>query len=252
VHCPTNAQLSVYLTVNIQYSVQFVHFIISVKQNAQLSVYSNCQYTVHCAVCIFYYICPKNAQLSVYSVNIQYTVQFVHFIISVQKMHNYLFTLSVYSTQSRLYIFFITDQKMLIYLFTLSINSTMCSLYNYYIGPTNAQLSVYSNCQYTVHCAVCTFYYICPTNAELSVQSNCQYTVHCSVCTFIISVQPMQNYLLTLSIYSKLCSLYILLYLHNKFTIICSLTVNIEYTVQFVHFIISVQQMHNYLFTLSI
>jgi len=31
-----------------------------------------------------------------------------------------------------------------------------------------------------------------------------------------------------------------------------TLTVNIQYTVQFVHFIISVQQMHNYLFTLTV
>jgi len=30
------------------------------------------------------------------------------------------------------------------------------------------------------------------------------------------------------------------------------LTVNIQYTLQFVHFIISVQQMHNYLFTLTV
>ena len=31
-----------------------------------------------------------------------------------------------------------------------------------------------------------------------------------------------------------------------------TLTVNIQYTVQFVHFIISVQQMHNHLFTLTV
>jgi len=42
-----------------------------------------------------YYICPTNAQLSVNSVTIQYTVQFVYFIISAQQMHSYLFTLIV-------------------------------------------------------------------------------------------------------------------------------------------------------------
>jgi len=31
-----------------------------------------------------------------------------------------------------------------------------------------------------------------------------------------------------------------------------TLTVNLQYTVQFVHFIISVQQMHNYLFTVTV
>jgi len=37
----------------------------------------------------------------------------------------------------------------------------------------------------------------------------------------------MHNYLLNLSIYSTLYSLYILLYLHNKITIICSLYMSI-------------------------
>jgi len=83
------------LTVNIQYTLQFVHFIISVQQmhNYLFTVTVNIVYTVQ--FCTIYYICPTNAQLSVYSVNIQYTVQFVYFIISVQKMHNYLFSLSI-------------------------------------------------------------------------------------------------------------------------------------------------------------
>jgi len=38
------------------------------------------------------------------NVIIQYTVQVLHFIISVQQMQNYLFTLSIYSTLCNLYI----------------------------------------------------------------------------------------------------------------------------------------------------
>ena len=91
--------------------------------NAKLCIHSNSQYTVHCAVCTFYYICPTIAQLSVYPVNIQYTVQFVHFIISVQKMQNYLFTLTVhiqYTVQFVHFIIFV--QQMHNYLFTLTVN----------------------------------------------------------------------------------------------------------------------------------
>jgi len=37
--------------------------------------------------------------------------------------------------------------------------------------------------------------------------------------------------------------------MHNY---LVTLTVNIQYTVQFVHFVITVQQMHDYLFTLTL
>jgi len=66
------------LTVNIQYTVQFVHFIISVQQM------HNYVFTL--------------------TLNLQYTVQVVHFIISLQQMHNYVFTLSIYSTLFSLFI----------------------------------------------------------------------------------------------------------------------------------------------------
>jgi len=39
--------------------------------------------------------------------NTQYTVQLIHFIKTVQQMHNYLFTLSIYSTLCSLYIYYI-------------------------------------------------------------------------------------------------------------------------------------------------
>jgi len=44
-------------------------------------------------------------------VNIQYTVQFLHSIISVQHIHNYLFTLSIYSTLCSLYILIYLSNK---------------------------------------------------------------------------------------------------------------------------------------------
>ena len=122
-------------------------------------------------------------------------MQCVHFIIYVQQMHNYPFTLLIYSTLRSLYI--------LLYLYN---KCTFTCLF----------------CQYIVHCAVCTFYYICPTSAPLSIQSNCQYTVQCAVCTFIISVQEMHNYLFTQTVNIHYTVQFVhLLYLSNKCTIIC-------------------------------
>ena len=47
------------------------------------------------------------------TVNIQYTVQFVHFIISVQKMHNYLFTLTVTIQYTLQFFHFIISVKQM-------------------------------------------------------------------------------------------------------------------------------------------
>jgi len=58
-------------------------------------------------------------------------------------------------------------------------------------------------------------------NYLFTLTFNIQYTVQFE--HFLISVQQMHNYLFSLSIYSTLCSLYILLYLSKKCTIICLL-----------------------------
>jgi len=139
-------------------------------------------YSTLCSLYI-YYICPSNAQLSVNSVNRHYTVQFVHFIITAQQIHNYLFTLTVniqYTVQFVLFI--ISVQQMHNYLFTLSIYNTLWSLYILFYLYNKCTI-VCLFCQYTVQCAVCTFYYNCPRNAQLFIYSaNIHYTVHRTMC----------------------------------------------------------------------
>jgi len=61
------------------------------------------------------------------TVNIQYTVQFVHFIISVQQMHNYMFTLTVniHNTVQLVHLLYLSNKFKIICLLYLSLYSTL-------------------------------------------------------------------------------------------------------------------------------
>ena len=105
-----------------------------------------------CSLFILLYLSNKmHNYLFTLTVNIQYNVQIVHFTISFQQMHNYLLVCQ-YRTHCAVCIF-------------------------YYICPKNSQLSVYSvSVQYTEQFIY--FFYNCPKNANLSVYSvNKQYNV---------------------------------------------------------------------------